>query len=196
MSNKKNKKVFAITLTAIMSALATVIYMVFPEISIIPGASYLKLDFSDFPAILTGIAFSPAYGVMVEVVKNLVHLTRTTTLGIGDLMNTVIGSGLVLSMSLTTRVFAKLFKKKRFSLSVYAVSGIVSIIITIILGWISNMLLTPIFFILMNIPFNSVVYWSGVTGSTALNAVKALFNILPFYPVYLLSEKAVKKYSA
>ena len=51
MSNKRNSKIFKITVTAVMTAVATIIYMVFPEINIIPGVSYMKIDFSDFPAL-------------------------------------------------------------------------------------------------------------------------------------------------
>ena len=51
MSNKKNKKVFNLTIVGLMTAIATVIYMVFPEVPIVPGVDYMKVDFSDFPAI-------------------------------------------------------------------------------------------------------------------------------------------------
>ena len=72
-----------------MTAIATVIYMVFPEINIVPGVSHLKVDLSDFPAILTGVILGPLHGILVEVVKNIIHLTRTTTVGIGEIMNII-----------------------------------------------------------------------------------------------------------
>ena len=195
MSNKRNKKVFNITLIAVMTAIASIIYMIFPEINIIPGVSYMKIDFSDFPAILTGIVFGPWQGVMVMFIKNLIHLAKTTTVGIGEIMNFVVGSGIVLSMSFFTKLFAKLFKEKKFSAKTYILTSIITIMITIILGWISNMIFTPIFFKLMGIPLVEEAYWAGVFGSTALNTVKALFNVLPFYPVYLIVEKSIKKYN-
>lgn len=195
MSNKRNKKVFNLTITAVMAAIGAIIYMVFPEIQIIPGVSYMKIDFSDFPAVLTGIVFGPVQGVMVEVVKNIIHLAKTTTVGIGEIMNVVIGSGVVLSISLFTKLFAKVFKEKRFSAKTYIISAILTIAVTIILGWLTNMVFTPVYFAIMGFPFESEVYWAGVWGSTALNAVKACFNIIPFYPVYFSVEKAAKKYT-
>ena len=48
MSNPNSKKTFNLTITALMTAIATVIYMTFPEINIIPGVSYMKIDFSDY----------------------------------------------------------------------------------------------------------------------------------------------------
>lgn len=195
MSNKRNKKVFNLTITAVMAAIGTIIYMVFPEIQIIPGVSHLKIDFSDFPAVLTGIVFGPVQGVLVEIVKNIIHLSKTTTVGIGEIMNVVIGSGVVLSISLFTKLFAKIFKEKRFSAKTYIISAIITIAITIILGWLTNMIFTPIYFAIMGVPFESETYWAGVWGSTVLNAVKACFNIIPFYPVYFSIEKAAKKYT-
>lgn len=194
MSNKRNKKIFGLTFTAVMAAISTVVYMVFPEIQIVPGVSYMKIDFSDFPAIITGITLGPVYGVLVEVVKNIIHLSKTTTFGIGEIMNVIIGGGIVLSMTLFTKLFAKVFKENRFSAKTYIISSVITVAVSIILGWLANIVFTPIFFKLMGIPLVSEAYWAGVWGSTALNTVKAAFNVLPFYPVYFAVEKAVKKY--
>lgn len=195
MSNKRNKKIFSVTVTAAMTAIATVIYMVFPEINIIPGVSYMKIDFSDFPAVLTGIVFGPVQGILVEVVKNIIHLSKTTTMGIGEIMNVIVGGGLVLSMSLFLKLFSKVFKEKKFSAKTYLLSCLITIVITIALGWLANLIFTPVFYKLMGIPLVKATYLAGVWGSTALNTVKAAFNLLPFYPVYLSVEKIVKKYS-
>lgn len=194
MSNKRNKKIFGLTFTAVMAAISTVVYMVFPEIQIVPGVSYMKIDFSDFPAIITGITLGPVYGVLVEVVKNIIHLAKTTTFGIGEIMNVIIGGGIVLSMTLFTKLFAKVFKENRFSAKTYIFSSVITVAVSIILGWLANIVFTPIFFKLMGIPLVSEAYWAGVWGSTSLNTVKAAFNVLPFYPVYFAVEKAVKKY--
>ena len=118
MSSKKNKKVFNLTIVGLMTAIATVIYMVFPEVPIVPGVDYMKVDFSDFPAILTGVIFGPVQGILVEVFKNIIHLTRTTTFGIGEIMNIVIGSSMILSMSLSVKLFKKIFKSNKLNLKI------------------------------------------------------------------------------
>ena len=195
MSNKRNKKIFNITIVGLMTAIATIIYMVFPEVQIIPGVEYMKVDFSDFPAILTGVIFGPVQGVLVEIFKNIIHLTRTTTVGIGEIMNIVIGSGMIISMSTFVRIFKKVFKETDLSLKTYAIASAITIIISIIIGWVANIVFTPIYFTIMNIPLVTETYWAGVWGSTTLNSVKAIFNILPFFPIYFALEKGVKKYT-
>ena len=195
MSNKRNKKIFNITIIGLMTAIATIIYMVFPEVQIVPGVEYMKVDFSDFPAILTGVIFGPVQGVLVEIFKNIIHLTRTTTAGIGEIMNIVIGSSMIFSMSLFVRLFKKVFKETNLTLKTYAISSAITIVIAVIMGWIANIVFTPIFFSIRGIPLVTETYWAGVWGSTTLNSIKAIFNILPFFPIYFTLEKGVKKYT-
>lgn len=195
MSNKRNKNIFNLTVMGLMTALATIIYMVFPEINIVPGVSHLKVDFSDFPAILTGVILGPVQGILVEVVKNIIHLTRTTTVGIGEIMNVILGSSMILSMSFFIKIFKKVFKESKVTLKSYIISSAITVVIAIIVGWIANMIFTPVFYKIMGFPLVSETYWAGVWGSTTLNSIKSLFNIVPFFPIYIAMEKIVKKYT-
>jgi len=45
---------------AILSAVALVLYLL--EFPLLPAATYLKMDFSDIPAVFGGVLFGPAYG--------------------------------------------------------------------------------------------------------------------------------------
>ncbi len=195
MSNKRNQKIFNLTIVGIMTAIATVIYMVFPELNIVPGVSHLKVDFSDFPAILTGVIIGPVQGILIEVVKNIIHLTRSTTVGIGEIMNVILGSSMILSMWAFTEIFKKVFKENKITLKTYFLASAITIVIAIIVGWVANMIFTPIFYKIMGFPLVSETYWAGVWGSTTLNSIKALFNIVPFFPIYFALEKAIKKYT-
>jgi riboflavin transporter FmnP len=195
MSSKRNQKIFNLTVVGLMSAIAIVIYMVFPEINIVPGVSHLKVDFSDFPAILTGVILGPVQGILIEVVKNIIHLTRTTTVGIGEIMNIILGSSMILSMWGFVSIFKKVFKENKITFKTYILASAITIVIAIIVGWIANMVFTPIFYKIMGFPLVSETYWAGVWGSTTLNSIKALFNIVPFFPIYIVFEKIIKKYT-
>lgn len=195
MSNKRNQRNFKLTVVGLMTAIAIVIYMVFPEIQIVPGVDHLKVDLSDFPAILTGVILGPVQGILIEVVKNIIHLTRTTTVGIGEIMNIILGSSMILSMWGFINIFKKVFKENKITFKTYILASAITIVIAIIVGWIANMIFTPIFYKIMGFPLVSETYWAGVWGSTTLNSIKALFNIVPFFPIYLVLEKAIKKYT-
>ena len=109
MPNRSLQKTASIT--AIMAALATIIFMFFPEIPLVPGVEYLKVDFSDIPALLLAMVVGPVPGFLVEIIKNVIHLLRSTTVGIGELLNIGIGAAMVFGLSGFTRLFSRLFKK-------------------------------------------------------------------------------------
>ena len=59
------------TLTACFGALAFLL-MLF-EFPVIPVVSYLKLDFSDLPVLLGTIMYGPVTGIMITIIKLLLH---------------------------------------------------------------------------------------------------------------------------
>ena len=71
--------------TAVLSALSCVLMYLEFSVPLVP--SFLKLDFSDLPALIASFAFGPVSGVVVALVKNLIHLPMTTTGGAGELAN-------------------------------------------------------------------------------------------------------------
>lgn len=190
----KKSKVFFLTFVGIMTAIATVIYMIFPEIPLVPGVEYLKVDFSDIPAILTGITLGPLAGIAVEVIKNIIHLFRTSTAGIGELMNIGIGSAMIFTVSFFNRLFGKTMNKNGLHPVTYFLSAAIGIAVTVLAGWILNAALTPVYFHIVGIPITAESVLAGVWGSTLLNTVKAAINLLPFYPVYLACDKAMIRY--
>ncbi len=58
--------------------------------------SFVKLDFSDLPALLTAFTAGPVWGGLVCVVKNVIHLAYGATGGIGELANALMGVVFVL----------------------------------------------------------------------------------------------------
>lgn len=79
---------------ALLAVIAFIIMTLEVAIPIFPG--FLKLDVSDLPAVVAGFALGPVAGVLVELVKNLLHLMKTTTSGVGELANFVVGAAFVI----------------------------------------------------------------------------------------------------
>ncbi|MBO4433350.1 MAG: ECF transporter S component [Clostridia bacterium] len=87
----KNINLRAFAVTAIMGAISFVLMLLeFPLPFIIP--SFIKLDFSEIPALITAFALGPWYAVAVCLIKNLIHLSITSTLGVGELSNFLLGA--------------------------------------------------------------------------------------------------------
>ena len=77
--------------TAIMGAVGFVLMLLeFPLPFIIP--SFIKLDFSEIPALITAFALGPWYAVLVCLIKNLLHLFMTSSAGVGELSNFLLGA--------------------------------------------------------------------------------------------------------
>jgi len=176
-----------------MTALGTVIYFFLPEIPLVPGVGYLKIDLSDIPAILIGSAVHPACGILVEVFKNLIHLFKTTTVGVGELMNIGVGTVVILSLHFMSKLFARVYRKDRWHPLVYFTASATAVVFTILGGWLLNWCLTPLFYSAMGWPLSNDLLIAGVFGSTVLNAVKAAVNLLPFYPLYRAMAKIVAR---
>ena len=85
----KKDKIRAAAVTGLMSALGFVLMLIEVSVPIMP--SFIKLDFSELPALITSFLFGPIYGVMVCLIKNLLHLLVTSTAGVGELANFLMG---------------------------------------------------------------------------------------------------------
>lgn len=93
-------------MTALLSALATVLMALSFSVPFMP--SFIKLDFSELPALLASFSLGPLSGVSVCLIKNLVNLPLSTTGGVGELANFLMGVTFVLPAGLIYR-----FRKSR-----------------------------------------------------------------------------------
>ncbi|GKU23338.1 ECF transporter S component [Clostridium folliculivorans] len=78
-----------------IALLGTIAFLLmFLEFPILPAAPFLKIDFSDLPALLGTFALGPIAGIAVELIKNIlvVLIKGTSTAGIGEFANFVIGA--------------------------------------------------------------------------------------------------------
>ena len=91
----KSPNIRYMTVTAMLSAVAFA--LMFFEFSIpflVP--SFIQMDLSELPALIGAFAMGPWYGVLICLIKNLIHLLITTTGGVGELSNFILGAAFVL----------------------------------------------------------------------------------------------------
>lgn len=93
-----NEKIRKMTFTAMLGAVATVLMFVDFSVPFMP--SFIKMDISELPALLAGFAYGPLSGVCVCLIKNLINLLRTTTSGVGELSNFMLGVAFILPSSI------------------------------------------------------------------------------------------------
>lgn len=96
-----------ITVVAVLSAVSTVLMFLSFNVPLMP--SFIKLDFSELPALIAAFALGPVSGVVVCLVKNVINLLFTQTGGVGELSNFILGVSFVLPSGL---IYSKIKTRK------------------------------------------------------------------------------------
>ena len=80
--------------------------------------AFIKMDLSELPALIGSFAMGPLCGVVVCLIKNVLHLFITTTGGVGELSNFILGVAFVLPAGLIYK-----HKKNRKSALIGSLTG-------------------------------------------------------------------------
>lgn len=91
--NEKKKTIETRTVVAcgMLAAVAIILqYVEFPVPMLMP--SFIKFDFSDLPALIGAFAFGPLAGIIIELVKNLLHCAVSQSATVGELSNFILGA--------------------------------------------------------------------------------------------------------
>ncbi len=84
-----DQKVRRMAVIAMMGAVSAVLMFFSFNVPFMP--SFIKLDFSELPALIATFSLGPSAGAMVCLIKNLVNLPFSTTGGVGELSNFLLG---------------------------------------------------------------------------------------------------------
>jgi len=92
MSNTNTgiKKVHYLTGSSLLVALAVILQYVEFAIPLMP--SFIKFDFSDLPALIGAYAFGPWAGVIISLLKNIIHMLASQSGFVGELSNFLLGA--------------------------------------------------------------------------------------------------------
>ena len=148
LSNNKKDITRKLAVTGIMSAVSAVLMMLSFNIPIMP--SFIKMDFSELPALITAFSIGPVWGVAVCLIKNLVNLPFTTTAGVGELSNFILGVMLVLPAGL-------IYQKNKTRVGALIGSALGSLIMAVVsIPW--NYYITyPAFVKILNFPLEAIL---------------------------------------
>lgn len=90
VSTKPRVTTRALVMTAMLSAIGFI--LMFCNFSVPFMPDFIKLDVSELPALIGAFSLGPVYGVVICLVKNLLMLTQTSTGGVGELSNFLLGA--------------------------------------------------------------------------------------------------------
>lgn len=159
-----------ISMTAMLSAVAYLLAFVEFPVSLSP--SFARMDLSDLPALIGAFAFGPLSGLLIELVKNTLQLLTTSTGGIGEIANFLMGASYVVAAGV---VYKHRKTKKTALLACVAASFVMGIAAALA----NYFILLPLFETFM--PLDQLIASFGAFLPfihTKLDIV--LFNALPF----------------
>lgn len=167
-----------------------------------PGyLGFLRIEFSDVPAILGGLGYGPAAGVFIELIKNLIKVLSTKTIGAGELSNFLVRSAFVIPLSIIYRKWKGKHK--------LLVGYVVSVISMCIAGMLVNYFITvPIYSNMFGGMEALIGFVGGMTpgflptidsmwkliviGITPFNVVKGTMMAVVSYYVFKLVKKPLQ----
>ena len=188
---KKNKKLTRFVVTAMLCAVSFVLYLL--EFPLFPGATHLKLDLSDIPALVGAMLYGPWWGVLIEFVKNIIELCVKgvgSQMGFGNLMNFIVGSAYIIPFCL---IYKKNSKKSGVFLAF--LTGVCSIVLV---GIGANYFIDPPFFkYFLGVELESAALWGAIWSATALNTIKgAMLGVVSFILIPTLIKRVEKEHLA
>ena len=95
-----NMKLKNLVRIAILAAVSAVLALI-PGIPIIPPI--YKLDFSLLPVLLAGFAMGPVAGTLVALIKGVISLITSSSMGVGELADFLMGAAMMVPAALIYR---------------------------------------------------------------------------------------------
>ncbi|MRX71037.1 ECF transporter S component [Bacillus lacus] len=167
MKQSKLRKNIAV---GMLSSIAYILMMLdFPFPGLPP---FLKIDFSDVPAIIAALVFGPIAGITVEAVKNVLHYLiqgSATGVPVGQMANFIAGSLFILPAAL-------IFRKLQSAKGLLAGLALGTLLMTVVMSILNYYVILPAYTLFLNMPAMSAVETRQtiVAGILPFNFVKGI----------------------
>ncbi|SFA91697.1 Riboflavin transporter FmnP [Lentibacillus halodurans] len=179
-TNVQSSKLLKLVILALLGTISLVLFFLNFPLPFLPP--YLKIDFSEVPALIAGLIFTPMAGVIVEAIKNLLYLVVS---GAGDpigvVANFLAGVMFILPVAL-------LYHRYKGTKSI--ISGLVSGTIIMALGMsvLNYYVILPAYSWFIGAPemAGTTAKWVAVSaGVLPFNLIKGIIVGLLFIPLFI-----------
>ena len=157
----------------VLSAIAYILMFISIPLPIFP--SFLKIDLSDIPAIFGGMSLGPMAGLAIVIVKNFLQgITASTTGGVGEFANVVIGGSYVL-------IICFFYRKLKCTKGV-VIGGLLGIVVMTTMGCLMNYyIMMPLYAVVYGMPLEQIVQMGTVINTKVTDLMTfVIWMIAPF----------------
>lgn len=152
-SSSKPNKTHLIVGCGVLAAAATALqYLEIPS-----PVNFIALDFSDLPALLGAFAYGPVAGILIEFIKNVIHLAVSRSGYVGELSNFILGA----VFTLTAGLIYQKYKTKKSAI----LGGVIGALVMAAVSYPSNLFVVY--------PF----YYNFMPKEAVLGVYQALFKV-------------------
>lgn len=186
-----------IAISAMLAAIGVILQMLEIPLPFIP--SFIKLDFSDLPGFIGAFVCGPLAGVLITLIRNVIHIFMGSSAGIGELSNFILSASFVLT--------AGLIYKKMPNMKGVLIGGVAGAVIMGIVSFpVNNFIIYPLYYSVMGFPQEAILQmYQAIRPSTKSIAealivfnvpftiAKGLISVIITSIIYKPLEKLIKK---
>ena len=186
-----------IAISAMLAAIGVILQMLEIPLPFIP--SFIKLDFSDLPGFIGAFVCGPLAGVLITLIRNVIHIFMGSSAGIGELSNFILSASFVLT--------AGLIYKKMPNIKGVLIGGVAGAVIMGIVSFpVNNCIIYPLYYSVMGFPQEAILQmYQAIRPSTKSIAealivfnvpftiAKGLISVIITSIIYKPLEKLIKK---
>ncbi|APC48904.1 riboflavin transporter FmnP [Virgibacillus halodenitrificans] len=184
--NYSSSRLFKLIILSLLGTISLVLFFLNFPLPFLP--SYLKIDFSDVPALMASLIFSPMAGVIVVAIKNVLYLAIS---GAGDpigvIANFLAGAMFVIPVSMLYH---------RFKGVKSVVSGLVTgtLIMAVGMSVLNYFIILPAYGKFMGWDMTEQFKWFSVyAGVLPFNIIKGIIVGLLFVPLFIKMKSWIEQ---
>ncbi|MBS5989444.1 ECF transporter S component [Anaerococcus hydrogenalis] len=179
------KKLRNLVKVGILSAMSFILMFVQFPIPVAPP--FMKVDLADVPALIGGFSMGPVYGVLIQLIKNVLNLTKTSTGGVGEISNFIVGG---LFVFISASIYKKNKTKKNATIAM--VCGV--LVMTLAATFSNAFVIFPLYGKAMGVDMSAFVAMAHKTNALVNSYfTMMLFAIVPFNLIKGFLEVLVTK---
>ena len=173
MSNTVKSKTFStlnLTRMAILVAIASILFVIE-----IPVVAFYKLDLSNIPVLLGAFSMGTVPGVIILALKSLIGLLHSSSAGVGELADFLMGAALVIPASLLYQHN----KTKKTALIGLAAGTVCMVIVSV---FVNKWIMLPFYMGAFHMDMDAIIRFANVGGVDSewklLLLITGPFNLL------------------
>ena len=171
MSNDQ-RKLRNLVKVGILAAMSFI--LMFFQFPIPVAPPFMKVDLADVPSLIGGFSMGPVYGVLIQLIKNILNLSKTSTYGVGEISNFVVG-GLFVFVS------ASIYKRNKTKKNA-TIAMICGVLVMSLAATLSNaFVIFPLYGKAMGVDMGAFVAMANKTNALVKSYfTMMIFAIVPF----------------